>query len=166
MFGVASPLVPPPRGENRSRNNPGTPVQIKEKFMKHTSRRRAAGAVVTFAAVAGTLLAAGGAASAATNPEVGRTAVVASYSSHSGAHGDERGEHRDFRGDDGGEYRHHWGDHRWDGDRNWEQDGRYWYSDDHGVRYRCGGLHFYRWDYGRWILVTDDTHRFDVGFFR
>lgn len=145
--------------------------------MKHTSRRRAATAVVTFAAVAGTLLAAGGAASAATNPEAGRTAVVTSHFSYAGGYGDDRGDRRDHRGDyrdeyrhhqgdDRGEYGHHRGDRRWDGHRTWEWNGRYWYSDDRGTRYRCDGDHFYRWDRGVWILVTTDTHRFDLGLFR
>lgn len=143
--------------------------------MKHTLRRRTATAVVTFAAAAGSLLAAGGAASAATNPAADRTAVV-SHSSHSGTHGDDhfgwgyhhghRGDHRDHRGDHRGEHRHHRGDHRWDGRRNWEREGRYWYTEDHGVRYRCDGSHFYRLDRGAWIVVFGDMHRFDISFFR
>ncbi|MFC8234234.1 hypothetical protein [Streptomyces sp. NPDC057284] len=142
--------------------------------MNHTFGRRAATAAVTFAAVAGTLLAAGGAASAAPNPAAGH-AAVASHTPGASTYGDHRGDRNDHRGSWGGRDgdSHRWGDRddrrgnwRWDGHRRWERQGQYWYSNDHGHRYRFDNHRFYQWERGIWVVVIDSAHDFDYGIFR
>ncbi|MEV8205891.1 hypothetical protein AB0P40_11065 [Streptomyces sp. NPDC079189] len=142
--------------------------------MNHTFGRRAATAAVAFTAIAGTLLAAGGAASAAPNPAAGH-AAVASHTPGASTYGDHRGDRNDHRGSWGGRDGdgHRWGDQddrrgdwRWDGHRRWERQGRYWYSNDHGHRYRFDNHRFYQWERGIWVVVIGSAHDFDYGIFR
>jgi hypothetical protein len=51
-------------------------------------------------------------------------------------------------------------------DRTWEREGRYWYSDDHGHRYRFDNHRFYQWERGTWVVVIGNAHGFDYGIFR
>lgn len=139
--------------------------------MNHTLRRRVATTTVALAAAAGALLTAGGTASAAPNPAAGHAAVashtpgVTSYGDHRG----DRDDHRDSWSDRYG-YGHRWNDRhddrRWDGHRNWEREGRYWYSVDHGHRYRFDNHRVYQWERGVWIVVIGNAHGFDYGVFR
>ncbi|WP_225830109.1 hypothetical protein [Streptomyces sp. NK08204] len=55
------------------------------------------------------------------------------------------------------------GEHRWDGHRIWQREGRDWYSYDYGRSYRYDGHRFYRWHDGVWIVVIGDAYGFDKG---
>ncbi|MEU4149244.1 hypothetical protein [Streptomyces sp. NPDC026659] len=151
--------------------------------------RRAATAAVVLAATAGTLLTVGGVASAAPDSAAGHAAtasrgpVAASYGDHRGDGSDHRDGHRDGHRGDGNDHRnghrgdgirrdgngHRWGDRddrRWDGHRYWVREGRYWYGDDHGRRYRFDNHRFSQWERGMWVVVSGDAHDFDRGVFR
>ncbi|MFG2563666.1 hypothetical protein [Streptomyces sp. NPDC048496] len=138
--------------------------------MNHTFGRRAAATAVALAAAAGALLTAGGTASAAPNPEAGH-AAVASHAPVATPYGDHHGDRDGWSDRNGNDHRwsdrnDHRGDRRWDGHRRWEREGRYWFSDDQGHRYRFDNHRFYQWERGAWVVVTGNAHGFDYSIFR
>ncbi|GGU96073.1 hypothetical protein ACIG0C_24010 [Kitasatospora aureofaciens] len=128
--------------------------------MNKSVGRRAATAAAALAATLGGLLLAGGTASAAPLQAVHHDTTV-SVSSAAFQVRDDEGDHSDRFDRYGGGHAS-----RWDGHRSWERQGSYWYSNDHGHRYRYDDHRFYRWDNGWQIIQVINVYGFNPHVFR